>query len=100
MNVLGATDSIEMGINLWLAPQISEHCPYINPGRLIKKLIWLSRPGTASTFTPRLGIVHEWRTSAEEIKLRICVLNGTIVWLSVSRRRGKDTDDISCEGII
>jgi len=28
-----------IGINLWLAPQISEHCPKYNPGRVIINLI-------------------------------------------------------------
>ena len=32
------TLSITIGINLWFAPQISEHCPYNRPGRLIVNL--------------------------------------------------------------
>jgi hypothetical protein len=32
------TLSVTIGINLWFAPQISEHCPYSNPGRLIENL--------------------------------------------------------------
>jgi hypothetical protein len=27
------TLSITIGVNLWFAPQISEHCPYRSPGR-------------------------------------------------------------------
>ena len=32
-NILELTISIEIGINLWFAPQISEHCPKNSPGR-------------------------------------------------------------------
>lgn len=60
-----------MGINLWLIPQISEHCPKYNPGRFINKLIWFIRPGIASILIANLGIVHEWITSSEEINKRI-----------------------------
>jgi len=35
------------------------------------KFTWFSRPGTASAFTPILGMVQEWRTSAAVIKVRI-----------------------------
>lgn len=52
-------DSKKIGMNLWPAPQISEHCPIKTPGRLIKIIIWLIRPGMASDFTPKDGIVHE-----------------------------------------
>lgn len=65
------TLSTTMGMNLWLAPQISEHCPKNSPGRFVKKFTWLSRPGTASALTPKLGTVQEWRTSAAEIRVRI-----------------------------
>jgi len=58
-------------MKLWFAPQISEHWPNMMPGRLIKNETWLSRPGTASAFTPREGTVHECNTSAAEIKHRI-----------------------------
>lgn len=76
-----------MGINLWFAPQISEHWPYIKPGRLIKIDDWFKRPGTASTFTPIEGIAQEWRTSEDVIINRTWVLNGKIIWLSVSINR-------------
>jgi hypothetical protein len=52
-----------------------------------KKFTWLSRPGTASAFTPNLGIVQEWRTSAAVIKLRTWELMGTTVRLSTSNNR-------------
>jgi len=76
-----------MGIKLWFAPQISEHWPKNKPDRLEKKLIWLSRPGVASTFTPILGIVQEWRTSAAEINIRTWDLVGIGVRLSTSKSR-------------
>jgi hypothetical protein len=60
-----------IGMNLWFAPQISEHWPKNKPGRLMLKFVWLSRPGVASTFTPKAGIVHECKTSAAVIKIRI-----------------------------
>lgn len=59
-----------MGIKLWLAPQISEHCPKYRPGRWLINLTWFSRPGTASALTPREGTVQECKTSAEEINIR------------------------------
>jgi hypothetical protein len=51
-------------------------------------LSWLSRPGTASTFTPRAGTVQECSTSAEDTKFRIWVLNGRTTRLSTSNNRG------------
>jgi hypothetical protein len=88
MKDLILTTSKVIGINLWFAPQISEHWPKNRPVILGKKLIWLSRPGTASTLTPIEGRAQEWSTSDAEIKLRTCEFTGTKVWLSVSRRRG------------
>lgn len=99
IKIFDGTLSIEIGINLWLAPQISEHCPKNRPGRLVKKLTWFNRPGTASTFTPRAGTVQEWRTSAAVINVRIWVLIGTTVRLSTSNKR-KFFSSISLEGII
>ena len=96
---LDGTLSMTIGINLWLAPQISEHWPKKTPGRLEKKLIWLSRPGTASALIPILGIVHEWRTSAAEISVRIWEFIGTTVRLSTSRRRINDFSP-SLDGIM
>ena len=81
------TLSTTIGINLWFAPQISEHCPKYNPGRWMINLSWFRRPGTASAFTPREGTVQEWRTSAEETKTRTCVCAGNTVRLSTSNSR-------------
>ena len=81
------TTSITIGINLWFAPQISEHWPKYSPGRWAINLTWLSRPGTASAFTPKDGTVQECKTSADEIKTRIWVLKGTTVRLSTSNKR-------------
>lgn len=46
-------------MNLWLAPQISEHCPKKSLLRLEENLIWFNRPGVASILTPKAGIVQE-----------------------------------------
>lgn len=81
------TTSSTMGINLWLAPQISEHCPYRSPGRKENILSWFKRPGSASTLIPMDGIVQEWITSAAETNNRIWVLKGITVRLSTSRSR-------------
>lgn len=65
--MLNEIDSILIGINLWLIPQISEHWPKIKPGLLIliKKLFnWL---GIESSLIFKDGIVHEWITSIDEI---------------------------------
>jgi hypothetical protein len=59
MNNFGVGISIIIGINLCPAPQISEHCPIIIPGRFIIKNVWLIRPGIASTLIPAEGSVHE-----------------------------------------
>lgn len=71
MNLFNLIDSIWIGINLWLIPQISEHCPKYKPGRFINKLIWFIRPGIASILIASDGIVHEWITSSDEINSRI-----------------------------
>lgn len=79
--------SIVIGINEWYAPQISEHCPKYNPGRDEIIVIWLIRPGVASILIPIVGIVHEWITSNDVVKIRIGVLNGIINRLSTSNNR-------------
>lgn len=99
MKSFGLTTSRTIGINLWLAPQISEHWPYKIPGRRQYMLSWLSRPGIASTLIPREGIVHEWITSAADTKSRIWVLKGTTVRLSTSSSRNLSTPK-SVEGIM
>ena len=48
---------------------------------------WLSRPGTASAFTPMEGIVHLWITSAAVIIKRSSVFIGATRRLSTSRSR-------------
>ena len=58
-------------MNLWFAPQISEHCPYSRPGRLIENLTWFSRPGVTSVFTPSLGTGHGCNISAAVAIIRI-----------------------------
>ena len=81
------TLSTTIGINLWLAPQISEHWPKYSPGRWIINLSWFNRPGTASAFTPKDGTVHEWSTSAEDTRTRTWVCVGRTVRLSTSSNR-------------
>jgi hypothetical protein len=71
-------------MNLWLSPQISEHCPYRVPGRLIENLIWFSRRGVTSVFTPSLGTVHECKTSAAVTVIRVGEFIGNTTRLSVS----------------
>ena len=41
-----------IGINLWFALQISEHCPCRRPCRLVENLTWFSWPGVVSVFAP------------------------------------------------
>lgn len=76
-----------IGINEWLIPQISEHCPQNNPGRLQIMLIWFNRPGQASIFNPNLGTLNEWITSIDEINNRIFKFIGIIKCWSVSNKR-------------
>lgn len=64
-------DSITIGINLWLIPQISEHCPKYNPGRFMINIVWFNRPGVESILIPRAGTVQAWITSMEVVKIRI-----------------------------
>ena len=86
-------------MNLWFAPQISEHWPKKMPGRWEINLTWFSRPGIASAFTPKDGTVHECNTSADEINIRIWILYGIIVRLSTSNKRKKELSK-SLTGII
>lgn len=48
---------------------------------------WLSRPGMASVLSPREGTAHEWRTSSDEISIRIGSSMGSTTRLSTSRSR-------------
>ena len=59
--------SITIGIKEWLAPQISEHWPYITPLFRILNIIVFRRPGTESIFTAILGTAQQWSTSAEVV---------------------------------
>ena len=71
-------------MNLWFAPQISEHCPYRRPGRLTENITWFSRPDVASLFTPSLGTVHECDTTAAVAIIRIGEFIGSTTRSSVS----------------
>jgi len=81
------TISTEIGINLWFAPQISEHCPKKRPGKEEWMNVWFKRPGVASTLTPILGRAHAWRTSLEPTSTRVDTFIGRITLLSTSKRR-------------
>ena len=76
INSLGVEIIAKIGIKEWLDPQISEHCPENRPICFENKKIWFNRPGRASTFIPKEGIVQEWITSADETKDRISILTG------------------------
>lgn len=80
-------DSITIGINLWLVPQISEHWPKNNPGRFIISMVWFNRPGVESILIPKAGTVQAWITSIDVVRIRIGKLNGRIHRLSTSSRR-------------
>lgn len=95
MKCLMGVASMVIGINLWFAPQISEHWPKNKPGRLIIIISWFSRPGTASAFTPKEGTVQAWITSEAVTIIRIGVLVGNTKFVSVQRRRGKPVDNWS-----
>lgn len=56
-------------------------------GRFGIKIIWFIRPGVASTFTPKFGMVQEWITSVDEIKIRVFIFNGIIKCVEVSINR-------------
>ena len=60
---------------------------------------WLSRPGHASTFTPKEGRAQECKTSEELTMARIIALYGSVKLLSTSNRRAPPLD-ASDDGII
>lgn len=93
MKILKGTLSRTIGINLWLAPQISEHWPKKIPDRSLEKQNWLIRPGTASIFKPKEGIVQEWITSADETKNRDGRKEGITNRLSTSNKRILESSD-------
>lgn len=76
INSLGVVIIARMGIKEWFVPQISEHWPEYIPIRLENRKIWFKRPGRASTFVPKDGIVQEWITSADVTNERIRVFTG------------------------
>lgn len=80
-------DSTVIGMNLWFAPQISEHCPKNKPGRYINNPDWLRRPGVESILIPKEGTVQEWITSADVVRTRMLKLYGKIHRLSTSSSR-------------
>lgn len=71
MKLYNLIDSILIGINLWLIPQISEHCPYIIDGLLIINLKLFNWFGIESILMLIDGIVHEWITSIDVIDIII-----------------------------
>lgn len=82
------TASTTIGIKLWFAPQISEHWPKNTPVRDDARGSWFSRPGTASTFTPRDGTAHECSTSSAVTTTRVWRLAGITIRWSTSSNRG------------
>lgn len=99
MKLSKLVDSITIGIKLWFAPQISEHCPKYRPGRIIIKTHWFNRPGVESILIPKEGIVQEWMTSTEEVRIRIGKLKGRTHRLSTSKSRNS-LGESSLVGII
>lgn len=59
IKVFSVIEEIVIGINLWLVPQISLHCPVNIPTRSIYVINWFIRPGIASILIPNDGIVQE-----------------------------------------
>lgn len=80
------TLSIMIGINLWLIPHTSEHCPNINPILFVFNIDVLICPGITSVLKFIDGIVHEWITSVDVDTIIICVFNGITSLLSVSNK--------------
>ena len=62
-------------------------------------LIWLSRPGIASAFTPNDSTVQACKTSAYKINIRIWILYRITVRLSTSNNRNIIVSS-SLDGII
>ena len=56
-----------IGIKPRSEPQISEQAPKNKPSLFKANEAWFNLPGTASTFTPKAGIVQQWITSPDEI---------------------------------
>lgn len=63
------------------------------------RVVWFSRPGIASVFSPRDGTAHEWSTSSDEISMRIVISIGRTTRLSTSSSRSSPGFS-SCVGIM
>lgn len=87
MKFIRLVDSMTIGMNLWLIPQISEHWPKKIPGRDINIVVWFNRPGVESILIPRDGTVQAWITSIEVVRIRMGKLKGKMHRLSVSNNR-------------
>lgn len=71
LKLVKLVDSRQIGMKEWFIPQISEHWPKNRPGRFIKSIDWLSRPGVESILIPKEGTVQEWITSIDDVRIRI-----------------------------
>lgn len=81
-------DSTETGINLWFAPQISEHCPKNSPGLL---LAWFSRPEVASIVDINVGnlILVYFQSSNSMCHIKLKVIYNPDFMLYKSRFRNR-----------
>jgi len=91
--------SVRVGMNLWFAPQISEHCPYRITGRLTEDLVWFSRPGVACAFIPSLGIVHVCSTYVVVTIIQVGEFMGRTIGLSVYGSRKVLVSYSACDNI-
>jgi len=89
LNILIGRISTTIGMNLWLAPQISEHWPNNTDLPTGCTLNWLIRPGTASTFTPNLGNDQACNTSDLVTSTRVKHPLIKHTRLSTSSKRGE-----------
>lgn len=76
-----------IGIYAWFAPQISLHWPKNVPSLRAIKLVWFSRPGIASIFTPNDGTAQLCSTSAAVTITLTCVSTGTTTLFVTSNSR-------------
>lgn len=96
---MGEVTSKEMGIKLWLAPQISLHWPKNLPKMVGLKKIKFRRPGQASTLTDMAGSAQECRTSPELTINRKYCFPGTTILLSTSKSRKSPQPNVSVGAI-
>lgn len=54
---------------------------------MANRVVWFRRPGMASVFSPSEGTAQEWRTSSDEMSIRIVISIGRTTRLSTSSRR-------------